>query len=173
MQKTITLAGGCFWGTEKYLSLLHGVKETEVGYANGDCDNPTYEQVCDGSGHAEAVRVVYDDAEITLPFLLQLYFESIDPTAVNHQGGDHGINYRTGIYYSDEADLPAVRAAVDGLAQKYDKPIAIEVEPLRNYFTAEDYHQRYLDKTPGGYCHINFWKMHRAETVRDPAIYGS
>ena len=170
MQKTITLAGGCFWGTEKYFSLVHGVLETEAGYANGEGGCPSYEQVCAGSGHAEAVRVVYDDAEISLPFLLQLYFESVDPTAINHQGGDHGINYRTGIYYTDEADLPVIRAAIAQLAEKHERPIAIEVEPLRNYFPAEEYHQRYLDKHPSGYCHINHWKMRRAETVRDPAI---
>ncbi|NLT58055.1 MAG: peptide-methionine (S)-S-oxide reductase MsrA [Clostridiales bacterium] len=172
MLKTIYLAGGCFWGTEKYLSLLHGVVETEVGYANGGFEHPSYEQVCAGSGHTEAVRVVYEDSQLTLPFLLDIFYESIDPTSVNRQGGDHGINYRTGIYYTDEADRPAIEASLARLAGRHDRPIAVELLPLADFSSAEDYHQRYLDRFPGGYCHINHTQLNRAERVRDPAIYG-
>jgi len=173
--REITLAGGCFWGTQKFLSLLHGVTETEAGYANGGTENPSYEEVCRGSGHAEAVRVRYDDRQITLPFLLKLYAETIDPTAVNHQGGDHGIQYRTGIYYTDPADKEAADALIAALAEKQaglvggGKPIAIEVLPLQNFYPAESYHQFYLDQFPGGYCHINRVKMERAAAVKDPA----
>ena len=166
--REIYLAGGCFWGTEKYLSLLHGVVRTQAGYANGATKNPTYEQVCAGSGHAEVVKVTYDDAQITLPFLLSMYIESIDPTAVNHQGGDHGVNYRTGIYYTDERDLPVIGEAIRKLAARHRDPIAVEVKPLNNYAPAEEYHQRYLDKFSGGYCHINRVQMERAANVRDP-----
>ena len=164
----IVLAGGCFWGMQKYLSLLHGVVRTQAGYANGNTANPTYEQVCSGSGHAEAVRVVYDKRRITLPFLLSMYFEAIDPTAVNHQGGDYGISYRTGIYYLDEDDLPVIEQAMRALAARWREPIAVEVQPLKNYTPAEDYHQQYLDKFSGGYCHINRVQMERAARVRDP-----
>lgn len=155
MSSEIYLAGGCFWGMEKYLSLIEGVESTQVGYANGNKLFPTYEEVCNNSGHAETVKVVYNPEEITLKELLNLYFEAIDPTSLNKQGGDTGIQYRTGIYYIDENDLPVIKQAIDELQKKYDKPVVIEVEPLRNYSPAEEYHQKYLEKNPGGYCHIS------------------
>lgn len=167
-RREIVLAGGCFWGMQKYLSLLHGVVQTQAGYANGSTPDPTYEEVCRGSGHAEAVRVVYDKEKITLPFLLSMYFEAIDPTAVNHQGGDYGINYRTGIYYLDQSDLPEIEHSMKRLAERWREPIAVEVKPLENYTPAEDYHQQYLDKFSGGYCYINRVQMERAARVRDP-----
>lgn len=150
----IYLAGGCFWGTEKYLSLIQGVSSTEVGYANGKKSNPTYEEVCRGSGHAETVKVTYDETILSLPILLDLFYEAIDPVAVNRQGGDTGIQYRTGIYYVEEADKEMIRASIAKLQKQYDKPIAIEIKPLENYDKAEEYHQKYLDKHPYGYCHI-------------------
>ena len=176
--REIVLAGGCFWGTQKFLSRLHGVIKTEAGYANGGGGQPTYEEVCRSSGHAEAVWVRYDDRLITLPFLLSLYAETIDPTALNHQGGDHGIQYRTGIYYIDPDDRAAAEALIAALAEKQaglvggGKPIVIEVAPLTDFWPAEDYHQDYLDKFPGGYCHINHVKMDRAARVRDPQAAG-
>ncbi len=154
--KTIYLAGGCFWGCQKYFDLMDGVKETEVGYANGPTANPTYEQVKSHAGHAETVRVVYDPAVLPLPELLRRYFQVIDPTAVNHQGGDFGIQYRTGIYYADEADAPVITNALNELAKQYDKPLAVENKPLENFYSAEEYHQKYLEKHPDGYCHIRF-----------------
>ena len=103
MSKEIYLAGGCFWGAEHFLKQIEGVEATEVGYANGHTDRPTYEEVCtDKTGFAETVRVVYDPARVGLAFLLDLYFKAIDPTSVNQQGGDRGTQYRTGIYYVDE-----------------------------------------------------------------------
>lgn len=151
----IYLAGGCFWGTEKYLSCIRGVLSTQVGYANGNTENPTYEEVCrNNTGHAETVRVVYDPAVLPLELLLELYYESIDPVSVNRQGGDVGTQYRTGIYYVDEKDRPVIDRSIAKLQKNYSKPIAIEVEPLKNFYPAEEYHQKYLDKNPFGYCHI-------------------
>lgn len=156
MSSEIYLAGGCFWGTEKYLSLINGVENTQVGYANGRTTNPTYQQVCcENTGHAETVKVVYNPGVISLERLLNLFYETIDPTAINHQGGDIGVQYRTGIYYIDEIDLPAIENSIRSLQQGYKKPVAIEVKPLENYSPAEEYHQRYLDKNPQGYCHIH------------------
>ncbi len=152
----IYLAGGCFWGTEHFLKQIRGVKSTEVGYANGHTENPTYKEVCTNStGFAETVKVVYDPKEVKLELLLNLYFQTIDPTSVNRQGHDTGSQYRTGIYYTDKADLPVIRLAVDELAKEYSRPLALEVEPLKNFYNAEEYHQDYLDKNPDGYCHLN------------------
>jgi len=159
----IYLAGGCFWGTEKYLSLIRGVTFTEVGYANGTKDKPTYEEVCTGTtGHAETVHVVYDPHVLPLEFLLELYYESIDPTSVNRQGEDVGEQYRTGIYYTDPDDLPIIEQSIKKLAERLDKPVAIEVKPLTSFWRAEEFHQKYLDKNPEGYCHIPKSKMLRA-----------
>lgn len=166
--KEIYLAGGCFWGTEKYLSNIQGIMETEVGYANGNTANPTYEQVCrHNSGHAETVRVVYDPSKIRLAFILDLYYDVINPTSINKQGGDIGTQYRTGIYYVDEHDLPIIKESIAKLQTKYEKAIAIEVKPLENYYIAEEYHQKYLDKNPTGYCHINPSKFLDALAVKD------
>ncbi|MDR0863290.1 MAG: peptide-methionine (R)-S-oxide reductase MsrB [Oscillospiraceae bacterium] len=152
--KTIYLAGGCFWGLQKYLALIKGVTQTEVGYANGATTNPTYEQVCAGSGHAETVRVDYDDSVISLTRLLDLYADAIDPTSVNRQGGDVGVQYRTGIYYIDEAERAIIAGWLVLLGESITIPVAIELKPLDNYYSAEKYHQNYLDKNPNGYCHI-------------------
>jgi methionine-S-sulfoxide reductase len=153
--KQIYLAGGCFWGTEKYLSLIPGVLRTEVGYANGTNARPTYEDVCYlDTGHAETVLVEYDPAAIELSRLLSLFYQAIDPTSINRQGADRGTQYRTGIYYADEGDLPLIRQSLAELQRHYEKPLAVEYGPLENYYPAEEYHQKYLDKNPGGYCHI-------------------
>lgn len=154
--KTIHLAGGCFWGCQKYFDLMDGVAETEVGYANGPTANPSYEEVKHHAGHAETVRIVYDPAKLPLTSLLEQYFRVIDPTSVNRQGEDEGVQYRTGIYYTDPADEPVARAALDRLAAQYDKPLAVELQPLENFYSAEEYHQKYLEKNPNGYCHIHF-----------------
>lgn len=169
----IYLAGGCFWGTEKYISAIRGVTFTEVGYANGITERPTYEEVCTGdTGHAETVHVKYDPSVLPLEFLLELYYESIDPTSVNRQGGDAGTQYRTGIYYTDPADLSTIERSIVRLAERLQSPVAIEVLPLSNFWRAEEYHQKYLDKNPGGYCHIPQSKMLRAaRAVVNPADF--
>lgn len=152
--KTIYLAGGCFWGMQKFLDQFDGVLRTEVGYANGPDRAPSYEDVCNDSGHAETVLVEYDEAALSLEKLLDYYFMVIDPLSVNRQGHDEGIQYRTGIYYTDEAQLPEIMKVFEREQQKAGAPLAVVVEPLANFFSAEEYHQKYLDKNPGGYCHI-------------------
>jgi peptide methionine sulfoxide reductase msrA/msrB len=169
----IYLAGGCFWGAEKYIGSIRGVLETQVGYANGKTENPTYEDVCrNDTGHAETVKVVYDPKIVPLDFLLSLYYEAIDPTSLNRQGNDRGVQYRTGIYYTDLADSPVIEASLGGLRKRLGKPVAIEGKPLLNFYPAEEYHQKYLDKNPGGYCHIGRDKIKRAESaVVSPSGY--
>ena len=156
MNKTIYLAGGCFWGTQRYFDCLPGVLETEVGYANGKTANPSYEQVKhENTGHAETVRVTYDPDKLPLAELLEQYYKVIDPTSLNKQGEDIGVQYRTGIYYTDEAERETVEASLAALQERCDKPLAVEARPLENFYTAEEYHQKYLEKNPAGYCHIS------------------
>ena len=152
--KTIYLAGGCFWGTQKFFDQFVGVIRTEAGYANGPDEAPTYQDVCNSSGHAETVRVDYDPAVISLTDLLNYYFMVIDPLSVNKQGNDRGIQYRTGIYYTEEDQLPEIEAVYRAEEEKAGARLAVELLPLENFFPAEEYHQKYLDKNPGGYCHI-------------------
>jgi methionine-S-sulfoxide reductase len=160
---TIYLAGGCFWGLEKYLSLIQGVTSTSVGYANGRTENPAYEEVCkNDTGHAEPGKAELDPSKISLGFLLELFYDVIDPTSLNRQGGDTGTQYRTGIYYTDEADRKAILDSITLLRKNYDKLVVIEVKPLENFYSAEEYHQKYLDKNPGGYCHIGNVKFAKA-----------
>ena len=163
--KTIYLAGGCFWGLQKFLDQFAGVADTEVGYANGPDTAPSYEDVCRSVGHAETVRVDYDEARMPLEKLLDYYFLVIDPLSVNRQGHDSGIQYRTGIYYTDEAQLPVIRAVFEREQDKAGAPLAVVVEPLKNFFSAEEYHQKYLEKNPGGYCHIppQFFSLHEQQ----------
>ncbi len=151
---TIYLAGGCFWGLQKYFDQFEGVLRTEVGYANGPDSAPSYEDVCADSGHAETVRVDFDESILSLEKLLDAFFPVIDPLSVNRQGHDEGIQYRTGIFYTDESQLPAVTAVYAREEKKAGAKLAVLVEPLRNFFSAEEYHQKYLQKNPGGYCHI-------------------
>ena len=166
--QTIYLAGGCFWGLQKYLDQFSGIKATEVGYANGPegfrgsgADGaPTYQDVCANSGHAETVKVEFDEAQITLEALLERYFTVIDPVSVNRQGHDSGVQYRTGIFYTSPQQLPAIEAVCAGQRQLAGRELAVLVEPLKNYFPAEEYHQKYLDKNPGGYCHIPASRLH-------------
>jgi len=154
--RDIWLAGGCFWGLEAYLDRLQGVAWTQVGYANGDTANPTYEQVCHGNtGHAETVFARYDPAQIPLATLLTYFFKVVDPTTPDRQGPDRGRQYRSGIYYRDAADEPVIRAVIADEQKKYGARIVTEVMPLYNYYPAEEYHRKYLDKNPGGYCHID------------------
>ena len=153
--KEIYLAGGCFWGTEHYLKQIRGVLSTEVGYANGITENPTYQEVCgDKTRFAETVHVAYNPDILQLAFLIRLYFKAIDPTSLNRQGEDCGTQYRTGIYYTDEADLPVIMEVFEEVQASYSEPLAVEVRPLENFYAAEEYHQDYLVKNPSGYCHL-------------------
>ena len=152
--QTIYLAGGCFWGVQKYFDQFDGVLATEVGYANGPEEAPSYRDVCNSSGHAETVKIEYDPEVISLTELLGYYFMVVDPLSVNKQGNDCGIQYRTGIYYTDENQLPEIKDVYKEQEEKAGAELAVEMEPLKNFYTAEEYHQKYLDKNPGGYCHI-------------------
>jgi len=152
--KTVYLAGGCFWGLQKFLDQFEGVEETEVGYANGPDDQTDYQRVCAGSGHAETVKVRYDETVLDTGKLIDFYFMVIDPMSYHRQGMDMGIQYRTGIYYEDESILPDLKEAYGREQEKHFRPMEVELLPLKNFCSAEEYHQKYLDKNPGGYCHI-------------------
>lgn len=151
--KKIVLAGGCFWGVEAYFKRKDYTLDTEVGYANSRVEDPDYRLVCTGTtGAAEAVLLEYRG---DLMQVLADFFKVIDPTVLNRQGPDHGSQYRTGIYYRDPEDLPIIEAFLQRVAGNYKSDIVTEVQALENFYPAENYHQDYLDKNPGGYCHID------------------
>ena len=153
--KEIYLAGGCFWGTEHYFKQIDGVVDTEVGYANGTTENPTYKDVCtDKTGFAETVHVIYNPDKVSLKFLLEMYFKAIDPTSINRQGHDTGTQYRTGVYYTDSTDEATISKVFDEEQRHIQGKIVVENLPLKNFYKAEHYHQDYLDKNPDGYCHL-------------------
>lgn len=154
--KRIVLAGGCFWGVEAYYKQLKGVKKTTVGYANGNINNPSYEDLkAKRATHSEACEIYYNPDQISLDIILEHMFRFIDPTSVNKQGNDIGIQYRTGIYYTNTKDKKIIEEFISKKQKLYGKKIAIEVEEEKGYYLAEEYHQDYLDKNPTGYCHIN------------------
>jgi len=168
--KTIYLAGGCFWGLEKYLSLIPGVISTETGYANGHTENPGYSDVChNDTGHAETVKIEYEPSLISLTFLLERYYEVIDPTSLNRQGNDAGTQYRTGVYFTDSADEEIIHGSISLLQESYREPVMVEIKPLVHFYPAEEYHQKYLDKNPGGYCHLDSAKFDMAKNAADKA----
>lgn len=170
--QAIYFAGGCFWGTEHFMKQIKGVAETEVGYANGNRKNPTYQQVCTGeTGSAETVRVNYQPSEVELESLIDLFFQTIDPTSINQQGNDKGTQYRTGIYYTRAEDLPIIQRVVNQLAANYSKPLVVEVMPLQNFYAAETYHQDYLEQKPGGYCHISPELFELARKTKEKKVY--
>lgn len=153
--KEIVLGGGCFWGVQEFMSRLNGVKKTEVGYANGRGENPTYEDICNNNTYyAEVCKILYDENEISLEDILEEFWSIIDPTILNRQGNDIGSQYRTGIYYTDKNDIEIIEKSKNKEQNKYSKKIVTEVKPLEKYYKAEEYHQDYLKKNPGGYCHI-------------------
>ncbi len=160
MKRELYLAGGCFWGTQKFFDQFDGIISTEVGYANGKSEDPTYEQVCNDSGHAETVKILYEDFVISTAQLVEYFFMIIDPLSINKQGEDTGIQYRTGIYYTDEALVPEIKKVYDAKQQELGQKLAVELIPLENFYDAEEYHQKYLDKNPTGYCHISPALLH-------------
>ena len=168
MKKKIYFAGGCFWGTQAYFSLLRGVVNTQCGYSNGTAKNPTYEDVCRGNtGHAETVMIEYDDSMIKLDKLLTEFFKTINPTTKNRQGNDIGSQYRSGIYYVDDADINTIQEFIENKQREYSRPIVTEVLPLLYYYPAEEYHQNYLDKNPGGYCHVDLNLIQKDDKIRN------
>lgn len=152
----VYFAGGCFWGVEAFFKKVYGVHDVVSGYANGTGENPSYQDVIKGDeGFVEAVEVTFDPKRIDLETLVDDLFLVIDPTSKNKQGNDVGIQYRTGVYSKDNDDLDLIEKAVDDQQSHYDKKIKTEVEPLDNFYLAEDVHQDYLEKNPNGYCHID------------------
>ncbi len=169
----IYLAGGCFWGMQAYFDNINGVISTKAGYANGTMENPTYDFVCHHeSGFAETIEVLYDPQAVSLAFLLKMYFEVIDPVSINRQGNDIGSQYRTGIYYLHDEDREIILKALDQLQLLYQKPLAVECEPLINFYPAEEYHQHYLQKNPNGYCHISRQKIESAkDAIEEKTVF--
>ncbi len=165
---TIIVAGGCFWGVEKYFQYIDGVVFTDVGYVNSKTADPTYKDVTSGSSDAsEGVRIVYDPTKVSLDFILDMYKKVVDPTSLNKQGNDVGRQYRTGIYYDSDVEKKIAENFVKRVSKDYKKPIAIEVMTVNNYYKAEDYHQDYLDKNPDGYCHIGKAEFEDAKKSKD------
>ena len=155
--KVIYFAGGCFWGVQRFFDQFDGVLETTVGYANGKTANPTYQDVkSQESGHSETVKIVYDESKVSLNELLKYFYMIIDPLSLNKQGEDEGISYRTGVYYTDESELEIIQSFTTEMQKNYDEQIVVEVLPLEHFYDAEEYHQKYLEKNPAGYCHIPF-----------------
>lgn len=150
----IYLGGGCFWGTQGYFDRIMGVEYSEVGYANGFSAQTSYQQIS-RTDHAEVVMLKFNPNIVDINEILEHYYRIIDPFSINRQGNDIGRQYRTGIYYSDLNLEPIIKEFIKAKQAKTTKPIAIEVAPLSNYVKAEDYHQKYLDKNPNGYCHID------------------
>ena len=153
--KEVFFAAGCFWGAQHFFAGVDGVKEAVAGYANGKGENPSYEQVyTDTTGFAETVRVSYDPERVSLKELTELYFTIIDPLSLNRQGGDIGTRYRTGVYYTDQAERATIEAVFQAEEKRLGEALAVELEPLKSFYLAEERHQDYLDKNPGGYCHV-------------------
>lgn len=154
--KKIVVAGGCFWGVEEYYRRLKGIVNTRVGYAQGLIKNPSYQEVCTGqTRHAEVCELEYDETVISLEKVLEHLFRIVDPTSLNKQGHDVGTQYRVGVYFIDPKDEERIQAYYDKKASEYSKPLVMELEALREFYDAETYHQKYLVKNPGGYCHVN------------------
>lgn len=156
----IYLAGGCFWGIEHLMQSIPGVIDARSGYANGTGEEDAdYKTVCTGkTGFRETVRVEYDAARVSLEAILMTYFYVIDPTVQNRQGADIGTQYQTGIYYTDEKSRETAERIAD-IEKSSGTPFFVEIGPLKNFFSAEEYHQNYLEKNPGGYCHIPWTEM--------------
>ena len=161
MEKTIYIAGGCFWGVEAYYDLLKGVVKTRVGYINGSSENPSYQDLkAHRADHAEAVEIVYEDSAISLEKLLEHYLRFVDPYSVDKQGEDVGHQYRTGVFFVDPNDEAVIKAYLD---THLNPGYAIEMGKMLNFYGAEEYHQKYLEKNPSGYCHINLSIINKSE----------
>ena len=171
MDSTIYFAGGCFWGTQHFFAQVNGVREAVCGYANGNTQNPKYEEVyTDTTGFAETVKVTYNPARIGLEELTDLFFCIIDPLTLNRQGHDEGTRYRTGIYYTDPAERAVIEKVYAREEARLGQPLVVELEPLKNFFPAEERHQDYLDKNPDGYCHLPFKAFRYVKLYQDTRL---
>ena len=152
-----TFAGGCFWGLEKYFGEVEGVTATRVGYTGGHLKKPSYEAVCTGlTGHAEAIEVTYDPSRTSYEEMVIFFFTHHDPTQLNRQGNDIGTQYRSAVFYHSAAQKEAAQKAIEALdrAGVLKRPVVTTLEPAGEFYAAEEYHQKYLKKNPGGYCLI-------------------
>ncbi|MDE1767942.1 MAG: peptide-methionine (S)-S-oxide reductase MsrA [Candidatus Micrarchaeota archaeon] len=152
--ETVVFGGGCFWCTEAVFLMFPGVLKTTVGYAGGTVANPSYEDVCTGTtGHAEVMKLEYDPDRLALEKILDVFFSMHDPTSLNKQGADMGTQYRSAIYYTNDAQKDIIDRFIKNVGKEYSKPIVIEVKKLDKFYPAEEHHQRYFEKNPyGGYC---------------------
>jgi methionine-S-sulfoxide reductase len=153
--KTMILAGGCFWGMEAYYSRLKGITATTVGYTDGPTEHPTYREVCQSIGHVEAIHLTYDESVLSLEKILEHFVRIVDVTQVNRQMHDVGIQYRNAVFFTDPGDEAPIRTYLESYQKKIGRPIATYVKAATPFYPAEEYHQQYLEKNPGGYCHIN------------------
>ena len=170
--REIWLAGGCFWGVESYLSQVNGVIDAISGYANGNTENPTYEEVSyKNTGHTETVYVLYDPNVISLENLLYAFFNTMNPTTKNRQGNDVGSQYRSGIYYNDPDELEIINKVIMVEQENYTDKIVTEVLPLENFTEAEEYHQDYLIKNPNGYCHVDFSTLDEVNSSKNDEVF--
>lgn len=157
MQQKAYIAGGCFWGLEELIRKLPGVVDTEAGYTGGENDHPTYEN---HPGHAEALEVVYDDEQIDYKHILNFFFQIHNPTTLNQQGNDRGTSYRSAIFYQSEEEkhIAAEMIGIVDESQRWSSLVVTTLEPFTHFWPAEDYHQDYLQKHPGGYtCHAIYF----------------
>lgn len=164
-----TFAGGCFWGIEKIFGELEGVTGTRVGYTGGVTQNPTYEQVCSGrTNHAEAIEVTFDPSKISYADLVEFFFAHHDPTTLNRQGNDIGTQYRSAIFFHSKEQEKTAREAINLLteAKVFKNPIKTEIVHATEFYSAESYHQKYLEKNPNGYCHINYQSAKVGEVLK-------
>ncbi|WBP84042.1 peptide-methionine (S)-S-oxide reductase MsrA [Mycoplasmopsis edwardii] len=159
MKKEVFIAGGCFWGVEAYFSRLKGVEDASSYYINGGFEGVSYQEVCQASSHAEAVKVVYDDMLISEETIWNLYLNIVDPYSLNKQGNDKGVQYRVGIYSNDQELLNKYKALNEEFIKNEGKENYLEFLPVSDQTRAEEYHQKYLDKNPNGYCHINLYSI--------------
>ena len=170
--KRIVIAAGCFWGVEAYFKLLKGVVATKVGYVNGNIDKPKYEDLINKQAtHAEACEILYDESVLTLETILEHMFRIVDPTSINRQGNDIGLQYRTGIYYGADEDRIIAESFVAVNQNKYKNKIAVEIKPESGFYAAEDHHQDYLKKNPGGYCHVDLNLLRKDEKKQQVSFY--
>ena len=170
--KEIYFAGGCFWGVEHFFKGVDGVSEAMPGYANGNTQNPTYKEVyTDTTGFAETVRVRYNPERVSLRLLVRLFFTVTDPLTLNRQGHDEGTRYRSGVFYTSAEDRPVIEEVFREVSGKLGVPLVTQLEPLKNFYPAEEYHQNYLDKNPEGYCHLSLKTFRYLRLYQDVKLF--
>ena len=170
--KEIYFAGGCFWGVEHFFKGVDGVSEAMPGYANGNKQNPTYKEVyTDTTGFTETVRVRYNPERVSLRLLVRLFFTVTDPLTLNRQGHDEGTRYRSGVFYTSAEDRPVIEEVFREVSGKLGVPLVTQLEPLKNFYPAEEYHRNYLDKNPEGYCHLSLKTFRYLRLYQDVKLF--